>query len=249
MPNETLVTTTVLNHSYSSQEIRIAMQVQVAYDSDVEKALSLLTQIALREPRVLRDSRAPASFLVSFADSGITLELGVWIDSPHGQLGLKSAINRAIFREFAANGIEIPYPRRDVRIVGPVPVETVAARTGCVPGTRRKTLALKAWTPPYHRGRSSRTIDRHPCRVRRPPPRRGYLSMEINELRFPFPRRARALPAAVVGLRRRYAGPDARHDRLGHNFPAPLPGASRRWICIRWSRISSASGSGSPPAW
>jgi small-conductance mechanosensitive channel len=137
VPNETLVTTTVLNHSYSSQEIRIAMQVQVAYDSDVEKALSLLTEIALREPRVLRDSRAPASFLVSFADSGITLELGAWIDSPHGQLDLKSAINRAIFKEFAANGIEIPYPRRDVRIVGAVPVETAPrAESPAEPGPK-----------------------------------------------------------------------------------------------------------------
>ena len=59
VPNETVVTTTVLNHSYTSPQVRIALQVQVAYDSDVEKALALLVEIALREPRVLRDAQAP----------------------------------------------------------------------------------------------------------------------------------------------------------------------------------------------
>ena len=122
VPNETLVTTTVLNHSYTSREIRIAVQVQVAYDSDVETALALLTEIALREPRVLRGERAPAAFLVSFAESGVLLELGMWIDDPHnGQLNLKSSVNRAIFAEFKARGIRIPSPQRDVRIVGQVP--------------------------------------------------------------------------------------------------------------------------------
>jgi small-conductance mechanosensitive channel len=119
VPNETLVTTTVLNHSYTSHEIRLAVQVQVAYDSDVDKALALLVEIALREPRVLRGPLAPQSFLVGFADSGITLELGVWINDPQaGQLNLRSALNRAMLREFAANGIAIPFPQREVRIVG-----------------------------------------------------------------------------------------------------------------------------------
>jgi small-conductance mechanosensitive channel len=118
VPNETLVTTTVLNHSYTSHDIRLAIPVQVSYDSDVEKALALLIDVALREPRVLRGDLAPQSFLVNFADSGITLELGVWINDPHaGQLNLRSSLNRAILREFAANGIAIPFPQREVRIV------------------------------------------------------------------------------------------------------------------------------------
>jgi small-conductance mechanosensitive channel len=119
VPNETLVTTTVLNHSYTSHDVRLAVQVQVAYDSDVEKALALLTEIALREPRVLRGPLAPQSFVAGFGDSGVTLELGVWINDPHvGQLNLRSALNLAILREFAANGIAIPFPQREVRIVG-----------------------------------------------------------------------------------------------------------------------------------
>jgi small-conductance mechanosensitive channel len=99
----------------------------VSYESDVEKALALLVEIALREPRVLRDAQAPKAFLVNFADSGITLELGVWISDPHtGQLDLKSSLNRAILKEFAAHAIAIPYPQRDVRIVGAIPASSPA---------------------------------------------------------------------------------------------------------------------------
>jgi small-conductance mechanosensitive channel len=119
VPNETVVTTTVLNHSYTTPQVRIALQVQVSYDSDVEKALALLVEVASREPRVLRDAQAPKAFAVNFADSGITLELGIWIGDPHvGHLDLRSSLNLAILKAFAANGIQIPYPQRDVRIIG-----------------------------------------------------------------------------------------------------------------------------------
>lgn len=128
VPNETLVTTTVLNHSYTSREVRLTVQVQVAYDSDIEKALKLLADIALGEPRVLRDDRPPEAFVVSFADSGVTLELGVWINDPHlGQLALKSSLNRQILKAFSAHGIAIPFPRRDVQIIGTIPAGPAAA--------------------------------------------------------------------------------------------------------------------------
>ena len=119
VPNETVVTTTVLNHSYTTPQVRVAVQVQVAYESDVEKALALLVEVASREPRVLRGAQGPKAFITGFADSGINLELGMWINDPHvGHLDLRSAVSLAILKAFAADGIQIPYPQRDVRIVG-----------------------------------------------------------------------------------------------------------------------------------
>ncbi len=117
VPNETLVTTTVLNHSYTNREIRLAVNVQISYDSDVDLALKLMEAAAGAEARVLKAPNPPQAFLARFADSGIDLELGVWINDPqNGQLNLKSALNRAIWRSFQANGIEIPFPQREVRI-------------------------------------------------------------------------------------------------------------------------------------
>lgn len=118
VPNETLVTTTVLNHSYTSRDVRLGLPVQVAYESDLELALQLLEAAGAAHPRVMKTPNAPKAFVVRFGDSGIELELGVWIlDPENGQLNLRSDLNRAIFRSFAEHGIRIPYPQRELRIV------------------------------------------------------------------------------------------------------------------------------------
>ena len=119
VPNETLVTTTVLNHSYSNRELRMSLPLQVGYDTDVELALKLMEEAALAEPRVLKAPNRPAGFLVRFAENGIDLELGVWINDPeNGQLNLRSALNQSIWRSFRAHDIKIPSPQRSVQVVG-----------------------------------------------------------------------------------------------------------------------------------
>ena len=120
VPNETLVTTIVLNHSRAKREIRLGLPVQVAHDTDIDLALKLMEAAARAEPRVLKSApNAPAAILVRFAESGIDLELGVWIDDPDSaQLDLRSTLNQAIWRAFRANGIRIPFPQRELRVVG-----------------------------------------------------------------------------------------------------------------------------------
>ncbi|MEJ7670810.1 MAG: mechanosensitive ion channel domain-containing protein [Casimicrobiaceae bacterium] len=118
VPNETLATTTVLNHTYSGREVRVGVSVQVSYDCDVDFALQLMEDAAREDPRILAEPNPPAAFLVNFADNGINLELGVWLRDPeNGQLNLKSALNRRILIAFRANGITIPSPRREVRVI------------------------------------------------------------------------------------------------------------------------------------
>ena len=118
VPNETLITTTVLNHSYTAPEVQTSINIQVAYDSDVELALRLMEEAAQAEPRIMGKPNEPMGFLLNFGESGINLELGFWLRDPeNGQLGLKSALNRRIFQAFRTHGIVIPFPRRDVRII------------------------------------------------------------------------------------------------------------------------------------
>jgi len=120
VPNETLVTTIVLNHSRAKREIRLGLPVQVSHDTDIELALKLMEAAAMTEPRVLKNApNAPAALLVRFAESGIDLELGVWIDDPDSsQLGLRSTLNQSIWRTFQAHGIRIPFLQRDLRVAG-----------------------------------------------------------------------------------------------------------------------------------
>ena len=119
VPNETLITQTVVNHSLSKPNVRIALPVQVSYDTDLEQAEALMLEAARSQSRVIRDDpdNPPRVCLKEFADNGVLLELAVWIRDPsEGQSNLRSDINWAIWRRFKAAGIEIPYPQRVVHL-------------------------------------------------------------------------------------------------------------------------------------
>ena len=117
IPNETLITSTVVNHSFTTRQVRINLPLQISYESSLEQAMALMCEAAAANPRVLHEP-APEVFLREFADNGLLLELVIWIADPEeGQLSLRSALNLEIWRRFQATGIEIPYPRRDIRII------------------------------------------------------------------------------------------------------------------------------------
>jgi small-conductance mechanosensitive channel len=117
IPNELLIATTVLNHSYSNRQIRLALDFQIAYRSDLEQAMQLMEEAARKHARALADP-PPKAVILRFADSGIDLELGVWIGDPeNGVLGIRSDLYLDIWRAFREAGIEIPFPQREIRIL------------------------------------------------------------------------------------------------------------------------------------
>ena len=118
IPNEYLVSNIVRNLSFSDTRVRVAVSVQVSYKTDLDRAMQIMVDAARQQERVLADP-APAVMLTDFADSGINLELGVWISDPEaGTGGVRSDMNIAIWNAFRENGIEIPYPQREVRVLG-----------------------------------------------------------------------------------------------------------------------------------
>ena len=117
IPNESVVSSTVINHSYSDRRVRVDVPIQVSYQSDVELALRLMLEAADRHARVVQDPK-PAAVLKDFGDSGINLELYVWIVDPeNGKGNLRSELNLDIWKAFQANRIDIPFPQREVRIL------------------------------------------------------------------------------------------------------------------------------------
>jgi len=118
VPNELLVNSVVLNESYTDPNMRFSLPVQIAYDSDLDQAMTIMVAAAKAQPRVLVEP-PPAAYLAAFADSGINLELGFWIADPQeGTMQLRSDINLAIWQAFQATGIQIPFPQREVRLLG-----------------------------------------------------------------------------------------------------------------------------------
>jgi small-conductance mechanosensitive channel len=118
IPNEKLITDVVQNQSSYLTRGYSKIAVTVAYTSDVERAMQLLVQATDGAERVLRDP-APTPYLAGFGPDGINLELGFWIeDAALGTAGVRSAVNRNLWRLFSENGVSISLSQREVRIVG-----------------------------------------------------------------------------------------------------------------------------------
>ncbi len=118
IPNETLITNEVINWSYTDRNVRVKIPVSISYDNDPEQAMRILLESANANPRVLADP-VPTARLMNFGDNGIELELRVWIQDPEaGIASVRSDISVAIWRAFKTAGISIPYPQRDLHIVG-----------------------------------------------------------------------------------------------------------------------------------
>jgi len=116
IPNENLITSEVINWSYADRNVRVTIKVQISYEDDPEQAMALMLECAYASPRVLRNP-LPTVRLTEFADSGMELQLRIWIADPENGTGsVRSDINLAIWRIFRDNKITIPFPQRDLHI-------------------------------------------------------------------------------------------------------------------------------------
>ena len=117
VPNQQLITNSVINWSYSDPRVRLKLPVRISYQDDPEVAMAVLVEAAHCNPRVLREP-GPVSRLMNFGDSGIELELRFWIADPQeGVNNVRSDVNRSIWRAFRERGITIPVAQHDVRMV------------------------------------------------------------------------------------------------------------------------------------
>jgi small-conductance mechanosensitive channel len=115
VPNQNLITNSVINWSYTDPKVRLKLPVRISYRDDPELALKVLLEAADGQRRILREP-APVSRLMAFTDHGMDLELRFWIADPQeGVNNVRSEVNRAIWRLFQENGITIPVAQREVR--------------------------------------------------------------------------------------------------------------------------------------
>jgi small-conductance mechanosensitive channel len=127
IPNDNIIGNMVLNHSYTDRTVAIKTSVSISYRNDAERAMALLRDIAIAQSRVL-PSPEPTVWIKNLGDNGIELELTTWIrDAEHGQGSLRSDFYVAVLRAFAEEGIDIPYPQREIRLL------TDGASANCVP--------------------------------------------------------------------------------------------------------------------
>lgn len=116
VPNSEFVSSRITNWTANDRQVRFSVPVGVAYGSDPEQVRDVLIRLALENPDVLKDPPPEVRF-VRFGDSSLDFELRVWttarVQTPKT---LASELLFAIFRAFRENGIEIPFPQRDLHL-------------------------------------------------------------------------------------------------------------------------------------
>ena len=122
VPNEDFVTQRVINWSYSNDRVRLEIRFGVSYASDPHVIRKLAVEAAAASARVMREP-GPSCHLRAFGDSSIDFVLRFWIRDPREGLGsVRNAVMLALWDAFKREGIEFPYPQREVNLKEPVRV-------------------------------------------------------------------------------------------------------------------------------
>lgn len=116
VPNSDFISSTVINWSHTDRLVRRSIPVGVSYGSDPEFVRDLLLEVAAAHSGVLK-TPAPEVLLNSFGESSLDFLLRIWTNTYTDRpLILRSEINYEIFKKLKENGVEIPFPQRDLHI-------------------------------------------------------------------------------------------------------------------------------------
>jgi small-conductance mechanosensitive channel len=118
IPNENLMINQVENWSYSSKNVRMQVNVGVSYNADMKLAEELMLQAARDSKRVLK-SPPPTVWMSEYGDSSVNFVIHCWINDPEDGVGnVRSEVLKNLWWAFKDNGIEIPFPQRDINLRG-----------------------------------------------------------------------------------------------------------------------------------
>ncbi len=129
VPNKNLITNSIVNWTLSNMMTRITIPVGVAYGADATEVQRCILQTVKSNPEVLSDPPCTVTF-ENFGDSALNFVVRCCISGPDRRLATIHQLHVAIHQALAAQGIEIPFPQRDIHIIGE---RTVDAKTGASP--------------------------------------------------------------------------------------------------------------------
>ncbi|MFQ6546437.1 mechanosensitive ion channel family protein [Aestuariibius sp. 2305UL40-4] len=130
IPNEDLITNQVVNWSHSNEYVRLDIYFGTAYHDDPHQVRKIAIEAAKKVDRVL-DFRPPVCHIVGFGDSSVDYILRFWIMDPTGGLtNIRGNVYLALWDAFQENGISIPFPQREVKVLEGSQLQTSQAEFG-----------------------------------------------------------------------------------------------------------------------
>ncbi|MDX1430449.1 MAG: mechanosensitive ion channel, partial [Rhodothermales bacterium] len=126
VPNERFITTAFVNWTHNNKKQRYPLYFQVAYGTDLEKLFAIVRDTISAHPKVLSGddlpvAERPDAEIDSFGDSGINILVEFWMEGiDDGENRVGADLLLMIWTALQANGIEIPFPQREVKVLGEV---------------------------------------------------------------------------------------------------------------------------------
>ncbi len=115
IPNNEIMRRDIVNYTTLSEDIRVRIPIGVSYTANLKKAKNLCLEVANGFEWAIKEGRkAPAVVVRSFGESSVDLELRIWIKDARKRMDAISYVTDNIKEVFDREGIEIPYPKRDV---------------------------------------------------------------------------------------------------------------------------------------
>jgi len=116
IPNATIATSKIVNESGGPwKKTRVAVNVGVAYGSDIDRVREVLLNAARSVPYVSHDPEPRVRFR-EMGDSALIFRVLCWVDEPVLRGRCQDGVNGAIYKALMAEGISIPFPQRDVHL-------------------------------------------------------------------------------------------------------------------------------------
>lgn len=123
VPNEKFITSSFINWTHKNAKQRYSLNFQVSYQTDLHKLFKLLREITAAHPSVLSGpdypfEEQPDAEISGFGDSGVDILVEYWIEAiDDGKNRVGGDLLLSYWDAFKAEGIEIPYPQREVRVL------------------------------------------------------------------------------------------------------------------------------------
>jgi small conductance mechanosensitive channel len=111
IPNKHIIGEVI--HNYSADK-RVDIKVGIAYKANADKAIGLLREIVVKDARIIREQETKIG-ISDFGDSSVNLCARLWCKQ-HDYWDVLFDVNKAVLEAFRENGIDIPFPQRDVHI-------------------------------------------------------------------------------------------------------------------------------------
>jgi small-conductance mechanosensitive channel len=116
IPNETLISESVINWSHSNRRVRLDIHIGVSYGDDPHVVRRIVVE-AIRELERVIESPSPVCHITGFGDSSIDFIVRFWIADPeNGTTNIRGTAYLAIWDTFKEHGVTIPFPHRQVLI-------------------------------------------------------------------------------------------------------------------------------------